>query len=137
MVNFTKEHMAKLTELASQMLFSGEVVNSKLGQPLNVFDILHTTTINTLNNIKNELGRKITKLEEADEWVGVNTFELESTKTKKEFVNLVIGYKRYQNELEENRAKKEKLQKELEQLVASNKTPDERIAELRAQIAEL
>ena len=137
MINFTQEHMAKLTELASQMLFSGAVVNSKLGQPLNVFDVLHTTTINTLNNIKNELGRKITKLEEADEWVGINTFELESTKQKKEFINLVIGYKRYQEELKETAAKKEKLQKELDQLVASNKTPDERIAELRAQIAEL
>lgn len=136
-INFTKDHMSRLLDLADEALFNKTVVFTKLGQPLNIYELLHTTSINQLNEIKLGLAKKIEKAESVDEWVAPDNDKLRSMKDTKELVNLIIGWKRYNLELTENELKKEELSKKLAELKESQKTPEDRIKELEAQLKEL
>ena len=136
-INFTKQHMERLIDLADAALFDRTVVTTKLGQPLNIYELLHTTSINQLNEIKISLAKKIEKVEASDEWVTPDNDKLQSMKDTKELVNLIIGWKRYNLELQENKIKKEELTKKLTELKESTKTPENRIKELEAQLKEL
>lgn len=136
-INFTQEHYTKLIELATKALFDGEIFRTKLGQPLNIYELLHTTSINQLNEIKSNLTKKIEKIEEQDEWVAPDGEKLQAMKDAKELVNLIIGWKRYNLELSENARKKEELTAKLAELKESQKTPEDRIKELEAQLKEL
>ena len=62
-INFTTEHFEKLCRLALNMLMSNDVVFTKLGVALNVSELIHTTTINTLNDIRLHISKTIEKLE--------------------------------------------------------------------------
>lgn len=100
-----------MQSLLMQMLLNNETINNKLGQPLNVVELLHTTSINGLNSIRLSLAKQIENLENADEWVAspVSQAKLDNLKAAKETVNLIIGYKRFQQEIAENNARKEEL----------------------------
>ena len=136
-INFTKEHFSKLVNLVAQAAMNNVVINTKMGQALNIVELLHTTSITTLNNIKANLANKIQNLENKDEWVEVNTTELEQFKAQKELVNLIVGWKRWNIERAENLRKKEELTEKLNELKESQKTPEDRIKELEAQLKEL
>ena len=136
-INFTQEHYVKLQSLAAEALFNKVVITTKLGQPLNIYELLHTTSINQLNEIKSSLAKKIEKMEETDEWVQPDNDRLEWYKNAKELVNLIIGWKRYNLEVEANKKKKEELSEKLNELRESTKTPEDRIKELEAQLKEL
>lgn len=136
-INFTTEHYAKLQSLAVEALFNKVVITTKLGQPLNIYELLHTTSINQLNEIKSSLAKKIEKMEETDEWVQPDNDKLEWYKNAKELVNLIIGWKRFNLEVEANKKKKEELSEKLSELKESTKTPEDRIKELEAQLKEL
>ena len=138
-INFTKDHFAKLQNLALGMLFTNEVIVSKMGTPLNIVELLHTTTIGTLNEIRLGLGKAIEKLENQDEWTSTEDTQtkLESLKLKKELVNLIIGFKRFNLENEANARKKAELEAKLKELEESQKSPADKIAELKAEIAQL
>lgn len=136
-INFTKDHMSRLIDLADEALFDKATVYTKLNQPLNIYELLHTTSINQLNEIKSNLTKKIEKIEEQDEWVAPDGDKLQAMKDTKELVNLIIGWKRYNLELSENARKKEELTKKLNELKESTKTPEDRIKELEAQLKEL
>lgn len=138
-VNFTKEHYAKMKELAFAMLVANEAISTKMGQPLNIVDLMHTTTINTLNNVRIALGKQIEDLEKQDEWVATDHQQekLETLKKKKDLVNLVIGWKRYNLELAETKALQKDLKAQLDELKESQKTPEDRIKELEARLASL
>ena len=136
-INFTKQHFDKLKELAVECLFSGEIFRTKMGQILNVYELIHTVSINSLNDIKNSLAARIQKLESKDEWVEVDTTELNELKTQKELVNLIIGYKRFNLERNEIDAKRRELSAKLAELKESQKTPEDRIKEMEAELASL
>lgn len=138
-VNFRKEHSDKLQELALKALFNNDVVLGRIGNPINIVELLHGTTINSLNQIRLSLTKKIESLEGKDEWVadGVNQESLEKAKEQKELVNLIIGYKRYQQEIEEINANKKALQEQLTALKESQKSPEDKIKELESQLASL
>ena len=136
-INFTQEHYVKLQSLAAEALFNKVVITTKLGQPLNIYELLHTTSINQLNEIKSSLAKKIEKMEETDEWVQPDNDRLEWYKNAKELVNLIIGWKRYNLEVEANKKQKEELSKKLNELKESTKTPEDRIKELETQLKEL
>lgn len=136
-INFTRDHMQRLLDLADAALFDKTVVTTKLGQQLNIYELLHTTSINQLNEIKSSLSKRIEKMEEQDEWVAPDNDKLDWYKNTKELVNLIIGWKRYNLELDENARKKEELSKKLTELKESTKTPEDRIKELEAQLKEL
>ena len=137
MINFTKDHEARLKELACEMLFNNGVIQTKLGQPLDIVELLHTATINTLNEIKNKLSNTIAKMEEADEWIEKDTTKIEKQRKAKELVNLIIGWKRFNLEKAENARKREELSAKLAELKESTKTPEDRIKEMEAELASL
>ena len=66
-------------------------------------ELLHTTSINGLNSIRLSLAKQIENLENTDEWVAspVSQAKLDNFKVAKETVNLIIGYKRFQQEIAE------------------------------------
>lgn len=138
-INFTKEHYAKMKELAFGMLVNNEVVNTKLGQPLTIVDLLHTQTINTLNNIRLAIGKQIESIENQDEWTtsAYQQDKLEKLKQAKELVNLIIGWKRHNMEVQEAKEKKAELNAQLKQLKESQKTPEDKIKEIEEQLKSI
>lgn len=138
-INFTQEHLNRMQALLMQMLLGNMVINNKLGQPLNVVELLHTTSINRLNSIRLSLAKQIENLENQDEWVSspISQTKLDNLKTAKETVNLIIGYKRYRAEVEETEAKKEKLKAKIDQMKEEAKTPEDRLKEAEAELAAL
>lgn len=138
-VNFTKEHYAKMQTLAFAMLVHNQTISTKMGQPLNIVELMHTQTINTLNGIRLGLGKQIETLESQDEWVATDYQQekLEALKKQKELVNLIIGWKRHNLEIQEARAKKAELTAQLNELKESQKTPEDRIKELEAKLQEI
>ena len=136
-INFTKEHMVRLYDLASEMLFSNSTIQTSMGQVLNIVELLHTTSIGQLQTIMSALKKKIDKLEEGDEWIAKDNDKLEELRRMKELVNLIIGWKRHSMEIAENKRKKVELTKKLAELKESTKTPEDRIKEMEAELAEL
>lgn len=138
-VNFTKEHYAKMKELAFAMLVYNQTISTKMGQSLDIVELMHTQTINTLNGIRLGLGKQIETLESQDEWVATDYQQekLEAFKKQKELVNLIIGWKRHNLEIQEARARKAELTAQLNELKESQKTPEDRIKELETQLKEL
>ena len=137
-INFTPTHFERMKELAVEMLLDNEVIVGKLGQQFNIVDLIHTTTINTLNSLRVGMAKAIENLENADEWVdSANQEKIEKLKKQKELVNLIIGYKRYLLEQQETSELKKQLKKTLEDLKESQKTPEDKIKEIEAQLAEL
>ena len=126
-----------MQELLLKKLLRNDVIVTKMGQALNVVELLHTTTINTLNSIRMDLSKKIERIESEDEWVSSDNRRLGLLKEDKELVNLIIGYKRYTLELQENEKKKEMLTQQLESLKESQKTPEDKIKELEAELASI
>lgn len=138
-INFTPEHLARLKELSIDFLFNNKVIHNKLGNPMNIHELLHLTTINSLNNIRQECKSLVRRIEDKDEWIICenDSIALKEAKESEELVNLIIGYKRYRNEQNTILKKKAVLQEQLNELKESQKTPAERIAEIEAQIAQL
>lgn len=138
-INFTQEHFEKLKAYAVEMLFSNEAINTNLGQPLSIVELLHTTTINTLNSIRLTLSKGIETIENQDEWVSgeVSQRKLDSLKAKKELVNLIIGYKRFMQEQAEIARERASLEDELVRLKESQKTPEDKIKEIESKLETL
>ncbi len=138
-INFTKEHLTRLKELIIDMLFKNQYITTGLGQHLDASQLLHCTTINSLNKIKLDLSKKIEQLENADEWIKTDQEQkvLTEMKTKKELINLVIGYKRYVDELAANRREKEMLESEIQRLRDEQKTPADRIKEMEDKLKNI
>ena len=67
-INFKPEHYARMKELAYKMLEDNEIVLTRFGAPLNIVELMHTQSINTLNNIRLEINKSIERLENQDEW---------------------------------------------------------------------
>lgn len=137
-INFTKEHMARLKELATTMLFKNDCVATAM-QHLGISELLHCTTINSLNRIKLELAKKIEQVENADEWATTDNNKriLDDLRTKRDLVNLIVGYKRYMDELAATSRERERLQEEIAQLREEQKTPADRLKEMEEKLAAL
>ena len=136
-INFTKEHFSKLVNLVAQAAMNNVTIPTKMGQQLNIVELLHTTSITTLNNIKAALTQKIRNIEDRDEWVEADSEVLDEIKAQKELVNLIVGWKRWKLEMDENRRKRAELQKKYDDLCESTKTPEDKKKELEAELAAL
>ena len=136
-INFSKEHFSKLVNLVAQAAMNNVTIPTKMGQQLNIVELLHTTSITTLNNIKAALTQKIRNIEDRDEWVETDSEALDEIKAQKELVNLIVGWKRWKLEMDENRRKRAELQKKYDDLCESTKTPEDKKKELEAELAAL
>lgn len=137
-INFTNEHMERMKKLLIDMLINNDTVLSGFGTYLDVCALLHTVTINSLNKLRIQLGVQIEALNNVDEWSNVdNQAKIKELSDKKELINLIIGYKRFKEEIEATNLKKKELEDKLNSLKESQKTPEDKIKEIEAQIAEL
>ena len=137
MVHFTKENYENLRKLAADMLFANGMIAYGIGQPKNIIELLHTTTIEVLNRIKQALSKKIEEQENQDEWVSPDNYKLDKLRKNKELVNLIIGWKRFNLEKDAQAQKKIELTKRLNDLKESQKTPADRIKEIEAELASM
>lgn len=138
-INFKKEHFDRLKELAVKALLNNDTLVGRLGNPIDIVELIHGTTINSLNQIRLSLAKKIENLEGKDEWAAddTNQVSLEKAKEQKDLVNLIIGYKRYKQEVDDNKANKKALQEQLSALKESQKTPEDKIKEIEAQLSNI
>lgn len=138
-INFTKDHFEKLKELLSIMLLNNETINNRLGMPVNVVDLVHTTSLNSLNDMRNALKKTVEKAESADEWVSsfISQEKVNKLRRQIETIYLIIGYKRYQMELADLNNKREELTEKLNKMKEEAKTPEERIIEVQSELDNL
>ena len=134
MINFTEAHKKRLDELCLKALYEDIYVVGKFAM-YNVCQLLKVVSINQLNEMKNRLTEKIDK--PRDSWVEADQTELDNLKFQRELVDLIIGYKRRESELKEIEIKKKALLRTIEVLEESQKTPEEKIKEAKAQLASL
>ena len=135
-INFTKEHEEKLNEFIVEMWKEDIVVIGKLGQPMNICE-LKVLSPNSLNDLKLIYDKKISSLESKDEWIDPENDKLDLYRFIRNGLNLLVGFKRKQIQIAENKAKKAELTKKLAELKESTKTPQDRIKEMEAALAEL
>jgi predicted nucleic acid-binding Zn-ribbon protein len=128
-----------MNELLLNFLLENKGIPTRIGGNINVVELLHTTTINSLNDIRTLLDKNIERFSSQDEWTKTDSEQekLANAKTTRELVNLVIGYKRYNMELTEIKNKQEALTAQIEALKESQKTPDDKIAELQKELDSL
>lgn len=138
-INFKKEHFDKLKELSVKALLNNDTIVGRLGNPIDIVELIHGTTVNSLNQVRLSLAKKIEGLEGKDEWAAEesNQVALEKAKEQKELVNLIIGYKRHKQEVADNKAAKKALQEQLVALKESQKTPEDKIKEIEAQLTSM
>lgn len=138
-INFTKEHQAKLANMALTALFNNTTFNTSMGGTCGISELLHQMTVNSLLQMKQNLDKKISAKEAADEWsmTDVEQKNLTDLKAKSELVNLVIGWKKWVAAQDEIAKEKAELDKKIADLKESTKTPEDKIKELEAQRAAL
>lgn len=138
-INFTAEHMAKLGALAGEALIKGSTFKGNLGSELNIYDLFHNCNINTLSRYHTNLKKEIADIEALDEWSLTDYQQKKAATLKKnqELINLLIGYKRSQEEKEANRTKLAAITEQYNKLKEDAKTPEDKMKELEAQMAAL
>lgn len=140
-VNFTSEHRASLEKLFLDLSFSGEVINGKFGAGvITPYDALHNSTVNTLKAVHAQLKSSISAKEnDNDEWTNSEYDQRQLNLQKKwlEFIHLVIGYKRFSEEKAKDSKELRELEKQLAEMEAANKTPEEKIKELKDTISKM
>lgn len=138
-INFTPEHKARLDVLLLAMLFGNLIVKSVLGTELTAQTLLNDSTINTLQTLLGNLKRSIENLENTDAWSmsAHQEKKLQELKDTKELINLVIGYRKYTEQVASEKQQIRTLKAELATLKASTATPEEKMKALEAKIAAM
>lgn len=136
-IKFTSEHFARMKELLIKALLEDKTFYSKVGTSMGVGELLHQTSINLLNEMKVALQNKISKFEAQDEWVDVEDDKLASLRESRELINLIIGYKRFQLQEQKREEELASLKNKLSKIEEDAKTPEQKMAELKAAIEQL
>ena len=117
MITFTEKHLETLKGLFLELGFSGATLPGKFGSnSYNVMDLLHNSSITTLQGLHVQLKKDISSLGDTDDWSGDSRIQtrVENLTKWKEFIHLIIGYKKSQAEQEELAdAKKKEMAKQL------------------------
>jgi chromosome segregation ATPase len=138
-INFTKEDETRMSNLAVQFLFAGTEWKTTVGTNTDLYELIHTTSINTLKEHYKMYKRQLEKLDTDDRWGNnaINSCKIKLMSDKKEFIELLIGYKLFKQQEEEIVKEKLELAKQISALEDSMKTPEQRLAELKAKQAAL
>lgn len=139
MINFTEQNKQDLEQLVFDAVTKRWQVSNKLGMVFDVMDIFHTCTIQTLRAIRKELTNKLNAFED-DEWSDKSIQDnekIEYYSKSIKLVNLIIGYRLWQQEQYDLENKKAALELKLQVLKENQKTPEEKIAELEKEINDL
>lgn len=139
MINFTEQHKKELEQLVFEAVAKNWQVTTKLGMNLDVMDIFHTATVQTLRNIRRDLTEKVNKFED-DEWSEKSIQDDEKIahyNMSIKLINLTIGFRLWKQEQYDLESKKAALKLKLQLLKEDQKTPEEKIAELEEEIGKI
>ena len=137
-INFTQENESELRNLIAESVLNKHIYSGPMGQEYDVFDLVNGMAISSLRSLSQFVQNKISKLSVADEWMdNPNAPVIADLEVSKRLISLIIGWKLYNQQLAENAREKERLTKQLEDLIQSQKSPADIIAELKAKINEL
>ena len=139
MINFTEQHKTELQQLVFEAVTKRWQVATKLGMNLDVMDIFHTATIQTLRNIRKDLTNKLNSFED-DEWSDKSVQDDEKVayyNMSIKLINLAIGYRLWKQEQYELESKKAALELRLKLLKEDQKTHEEKIAEIEEEISKM
>jgi hypothetical protein len=134
-INFNQEHKTKLDTLLLKHLYNNTQFTGGVGTKINMHQLLHETSLNSLQSLYQTLTKSLDTLKNLDQW-SMNDYQQEKQENLRELielVNLLIGFKRYESTKESNRKKASEIRDELKKLKEQNKTPEERIKELEEQ----
>ena len=147
MITFTEKHLETLKGLFLELGFSGTILPGKFGaNSYNVMDLLHSLSITTLQGLHVQLKKDISALGDVDDWSGDSKVQIrvENLTKWKEFIHLVIGYKKSlieQAELAEAKKKEKAKQLAILSKAKEGKEIEEiskmSLEELNAKISEL
>lgn len=139
-VVFNNEHLADLKSLYTELSFSGEVIDGQMGaNKLTPYDILHNASITSLQGVYTRLKKNIEGKNDLDEWsmTAYQQKQIKMMENWKQFVHLMIGYKKYQAEHASNSEKKRELNAKLKTLQEDLLTPQQKLDALQAEIDAL
>jgi len=138
-INFTKEDEVKMYNLAVQFLFANTAWKTTVGTHTDLSELIHSTHVNTLKEHYKMYKKQLEKLDVEDRW-GENekdVYRIKELTAKKDFIELLIGYKLFKQQEAETVKEKLALDKQIAELEDSMKTPEQRLAELTAKRASL
>lgn len=138
-INFTKEDEVKMYNLAVQFLFANTAWKTTVGTHTDLSELIHSTHVNTLKEHYKMYKKQLEKLDVEDRW-GENekdVYRIKELTAKKDFIELLIGYKLFKQQEAETVKEKLALDKQIAELEDSMKTPEQRLAELNAKRASL
>lgn len=140
MINFTTEQKERLAALIALLTFTGETVEGAFGSnEVTPWDAINACKPSTLETLYNKAKRAKQAAERENKWQAApaDAAKAERLKIWEEFLDLSWGYSLWKLE-EETRAKeKARKQAALDSLIEENKTPQERIDQLKAELAAL
>jgi len=135
-INFTEDHKKRLDELVLKMLYLGNTIKGFAGTEIDVFDLIHRTTIGTLQTTLSNLKKEVEKLENLDEWslTSYQQKKLETTKDTVELVNLMIGYRKSEDQKASDAQTIKELKREMRILKTSQLSPEDQIKAMEEKI---
>ena len=138
-INFTKEHEQQLCGLMLGQLFSGDTIKGAMGTELNAHQLLHETSLKTLQQLYVNTSKDIENKSKLDRWsmTDYQQGELDRLKQQAELLDLLIGYKKSEAVNAANAEILKEKRNMLKQLKDESKTPKERIEELEKEISEI
>ena len=115
-VIFTSENKKQLEELFLELGMVGATLSGKYGaNSQNVFQLMHTSTIETLQGLYQNLEKEIEAIGKVNKWTApiATTQRVENLKKWYNFIDLLIGYKLFtaQEQATAEKSRKEKAQK--------------------------
>lgn len=136
-VNFTKEHFNSMMSAIAKAVIDRVLFKGPVGQSYNICEVFDLS-INSLRSLSRFIAKKETELSITDEWIeNPNTEEVELLTWEKGLISLIIGYKLWKTEVAENNKERERINKQIEELEASQKTPEDLIKELKEKLVSL
>lgn len=136
-INFTLEHTARLKELAGEALLAGTLFKGNIGTEQTIYDLFHTCNVNTLTRYHGNIKKEVAEIEALDEWSLTDYQQKKAVRLKKnqELINLLIGYKRNQEQLATDREKVKALRAQYQTLKEATTTPEEKLKAIEAELA--
>ena len=139
-VNFTPEHKKELDSLLLDALYDNRKFKGTANATeVDVLDLLHDRTLNTLVTMHQNLKMEIKKLEDMDEWSMTPYQQAKKAKTEKDrnLISLVIGYRRNQEQIQVKNAKIKELKMQYNEILTSNMKPEDQLKKIGEEIARL
>lgn len=133
----TREQYNEMRELLADALINNVMFTNSIGMHVNVYEVFHTMTIEQLKKLWKNLTSKISTANNNNPEWGDNDTDVSNLVEQQKLVNLIILYRIYRQEVRNNQALKDKLTEELNAIVESTKSPEDRIKDLTTLIESL